>query len=406
MKSRESGIGSEESDRREAGSGTRAKPGTDTAEAASTSRLPVRGRKRFTPCAGISPMTWAVVGCGAVALLRLHECLQIPVETGDVVRNLLYGVLANEHGFSAATKPLLAFSPDWSQVSWARFPFSYPPVALAFFALVAAISPTVFCAKILLTLLEAANAVAIGRLSGSRLLGILYWASPMSIWWVSREGQFEPLQSFLMLMSLLAVARFPFVCGLALALAIFSKITAVLLLPLIVILVVRTHSASWKWASLGFVVGTIPALISELTYQGVSNVLRFGALLVYNPYYWNPFADMFAWNPPWLIAVDQIATYGMLAALAIYAWRSGAFVYALAPIAFIVLCKTHTNVQFWYFLLLPAFLVTIPHAKWRAFLIAVCPLLDIRSTLELIAGPLGQFGYHGLPGVLDAYRIY
>jgi hypothetical protein len=63
-------------------------------------------------------------------------------------------------------------------------------------------------------------------------------------------------------------------------------------------------------------------------------------------------------------------------------------------------------VQFWYFLLLPAFLVTIPHAKWRAFLIAACPLLDIRSTLELIAGPLGQFGYHGLPGVLDAYRIY
>ena len=119
--------------------------------------------------------------CLVVAAIRVYHCALLPIETGDVVRNLIYGVLVTQYGFSASTEALTHFSSTWSDISWADFPYSYPPVALAFFALIATVSPTVFAVKLALTTLEALNAAAIARLCRSRSLGLLYWASPMSI---------------------------------------------------------------------------------------------------------------------------------------------------------------------------------------------------------------------------------
>ncbi|MEO7326334.1 MAG: hypothetical protein ABIW82_16045, partial [Dokdonella sp.] len=253
--------------------------------------------------------------CVLVAAIRLYQCALLPIETGDVVRNLIYGVLVTHYGFSASTEALTHFSSAWSDVSWAAFPYSYPPVALAFFALVATVSPTVFAVKLALTALEALNAAAIARLCRSRSLGLLYWASPMSIWWVSREGQFEPLQASLTLLSLLTLASFPFVSGAALALAISSKITAGVIVPVFAYRLLQMKPAHRSLAALGLVAGFLPALFAEISYHGMSNVLHYGSLLTYNPYYWNPFADMFAWNPAWLITVNELASYAMLSAL-------------------------------------------------------------------------------------------
>jgi len=344
-----------------------------------------------------------LAGIAAVTALRVYECTLLPVETGDVVRNLLYGVAIGEHGLSAAGEPLREISIRWAGASWSNLPYNYPPTALAFFALIAAISPTVFAAKLALTALEATNAWLIHRLCDSRLLGLVYWASPASIWWVSREGQFEPLQTLLTLLSLLALARFPLLCGTALALAIAVKMTAAALVPWVAYNLWKSGRRALALAALGFALGSLPAIGAELAYGGISNVFRFSSPLVYNPYYWDWTAKMFSWNPRWLIVANQIASYGMLLALIALAVRSRDRLAFLAPIAFMLFCKLHTNVQFWYFVFLPALLIPIPEPRARFALIAACPLLDVRSALQLAFGPFSQRGYRGMRSVFDLY---
>ncbi len=339
----------------------------------------------------------------AVAALRVYECLQLPVETGDVARNLLYGVEVGARGIGAAGKPLVEISAYWASAPWPRLPFNYPPVALAFFAAVAAISPTVLAAKLALSAVEAANAWLAARLARSAWLGVAYWASPMSIWWVSREGQFEPLQTLFTLLALLAASRFPLAAGAALGLAIWVKMTAAALLPWLAFTLGKSGRRALALGAAGLALASLPALAAEHAYGGISNVLRFSAPLVYNPYYWDWTARMFSWNPAWLIAVNQLASYGLLAALFALAIRSRNALAFAAPIAFVLFCKLHTNVQFWYFVYLPALLLPIPNPSVRFALIAASPLLDVRSALELAFGSDGQRGFRGLPSVFDVY---
>jgi hypothetical protein len=347
---------------------------------------------------------WFIAAALLVAAFRLLQCARVPVETGDVVRNLLYGVVVDEYGLASAGRTLVSISAQWSDIAWSQLPYNYPPIALAFFSLIAAISPTVFAVKFGLTIIEGINAWFLARLSDSPLLGLLYWLSPLSIWWVSREGQFEPLQTLFTLCALLALARYPFVCGLAIACAISVKVTAAALLPWIAFKLWQTGRRGCVAAALGFALGCVPAIVVECAYGGISNIFRYSAPLVYNPYYWNWTADMFAWNRPWQIAFNETASYGLLVLLIALAVRSRHVIAFLAPIAFVLFCKIHTNVQFWYFLLLPAFLVPLPKRSWRFALIALCPLLDVRSAVELSFGAFGQQGYRGAPSAFAEYR--
>lgn len=346
-----------------------------------------------------------VVGVAAVAVvaIRLWEIQTLPILTGDVVRNLLYGISVRAKGLSAMQMSLFQIQPAWMPVSWSRLPYNYPPIALAFFALASAISPTVYAAKLALTGVEAANAILLGRVAQSRLLGLLYWASPASIWWVSREGQFEPLQSFFSLLALLALPRLAFASGLSLALAIQVKLTAVVLAPLIVQRCWKAGPREVRLAAVGLAVGLLPSLALELRYGALSNVLRFSSPLVYNPYYWNWFANMFAKNPGWLVLCDELASYALLVALVVYAIRTRSAWTVAAPIAFLVFCKLHTNVQFWYFLLLAPLLVPIEDRRWRFALIAAVPLLDVGATVSLLGMPIGDNGFLGQMSVFDTY---
>jgi hypothetical protein len=284
-------------------------------------------------------------------------------------------------------------------------PYNYPPAALAFFALVSALSPTVYAAKAALTLVEAGNSALVARLTGSRALGLVYWASPASIWWVSREGQFEPLQSLFSLLALLALPRFALAAGVSLALAIQVKLTAAVLIPWLALRAWQAGPRALQLGALGLALGLLPSVYAEVSYGALSNVLRFSAPLVYNPYYWNWAANMFSWNPGWLIVCDEVTSYGMLAALVAYAiLRRSAWTVA-APIAFLVFCKLHTNVQFWYFVLLAPLLVPIEDRRWRFALIAAVPLLDVGSSVSLLGTPIGQHGFRGTSSAFDSYEI-
>ena len=118
----------------------------------------------------------------AVLWLRVQQCMLPPVSTGDLARQLLYGLLVDQRGLSAANLALVEVAPAFAEVSWAERSYNYPVLTLAFFALVAAVWPTFFFARLVLTALEAWNAWMVARLSGRAWLGVLYWASPLSIW--------------------------------------------------------------------------------------------------------------------------------------------------------------------------------------------------------------------------------
>jgi hypothetical protein len=339
----------------------------------------------------------------AVGALRLHECGVLPTETGDIARNVLYGVAVHADGAAAAGEPLTQLFPQWTAVAWARFPYNYPPIALAFFTLVASISPSVFAAKLALTLIEAINACLIGRLTRSVTLAVLYWASPLSIWWVSREGQFEPLQAMFVLLAIAAATSRSFGGGLSLALGISTKVTAGALAPWFARETWRRGDRSRWLAAFGIALGLAPLVAAQWLYGGIANLARYSALLAYNPYYWNPFADRFAGNSAFFVATNEIASYGLLTVLVALAIRARDRIAYVAPIAFVAFCKVHGNVEFWYWLMLPAFLVPIPDRRWRFALIALCPLIDLHAIVELVGGPIGPNRFAGLPSVFDLY---
>ena len=346
-----------------------------------------------------------VVLAVAIGIVRVYECARLPSETGDIVRNLLHGLAVNAYGFSSAAEPLAQLSGTWSDVAWARLPYNYPPIALAFFALVAGISPTVFFAKLALTIVEGINALLVRRVSGSNALALIYWSSPLSLWWVSKEGQFEPLQAVFMLLALLVAASRPFLGGLFVGLGASTKATAAALAPWVLGEASRIDRKAIALALGGLALGLVPIALSQASYGGVYNIAHYSAPLVYNPYYWNPLAPMFADHPFWQNAANEIASYGFLAALIALAVRDRRVLPYLAPIAFIVFCKVHTNVQPWYWTLLPAFLMTVPDPRARFVLVALCPLLDLNSVYELLHGEMGPVRFRGLPSVFSPYAL-
>ncbi len=351
-------------------------------------------RVRVGAARRIATITLVLVAT-AVAALRYHYCTQPPANTRDVVRHMVYGRLVAERGLAIAGQALSQMDPPIKMVTWSNVPYNYPIVTLGFFTLVSALSHTIFFAKLALTVIEAINACLVYLCSGQRWLAVVYWASPVSMWWVSREGQFEPLQSLFALAALYLLPRTPAVAFALLALAVQVKLSAVLLLPLFLLSVVRGGWAALLPAAAGFGLAITPSVIALWYYPVryyplIAHVLRYNAPEVYNPYYWNVAArGVFGWNPPWLIAANQASTYGMLLVLSWLALRTRRPVQFVAPLAFLVLCKLHTNAQFWYMALLPSFLLPIENRTWRFWLIALVPLLDVHSFAEIVYGPFG-----------------
>lgn len=352
-----------------------------------------------------SKTSLAVVAVVAIAALRIYECSRLPIETGDIARNVLYGAATLRDGFSAAAHPLTDYSQAWEGVSWSRFPYSYPPVAQAFFALVAFFSPTIFAAKFVLTAIEGCNAWIIRRISGSPALALLYWASPLSIWWVSREGQFEPLQALFCLIAIATARTSPLLAGSCLALAVMTKATGLALLPWVAYTIYAAGGLqAIRKGTLGFLVPLIPAAIAEASYGALSNVFKYGTLLIFNPLYWNLKAEMFAGERSWQLAFGQIGTYVYMVVLGWLAIGSRTILPYFAPLVFIAFCKTHQNIQYWYLLMLPAFLMTVPDRRARIALVALCPLLDLNSAFELLGFLRDQRTFYGLPSAYSIYR--
>ncbi len=337
-----------------------------------------------------SGLILAAIAIVAVAGLRLAFTTAPPVHSTDVLRNLLYGRLVLDHGLAMASRSLLDLGLTADLVPHKHVPYNYPILALAYFVGVAALSPTLFCARLGLTAIEAVNAWLVSRITGDAWSGVLYWCLPISIWFVSREGQFEPLQSLFVLLALLGLRRFPVLAAALMGLAIQVKVTAVVMVPYLVWQLAR-HQPRRLWPALGALAASFLVTLATMPwYPWVHNAAAYSAQVRMNVLYINPLADLYRWAPAWLRILAQGGSWAMLLILALNARKSAAPLAYLAPILLLVTLKIYTNVMPWYLLLLPPALAPIPERRIRLILMALLLVIGADSTLETLGfGPIG-----------------
>lgn len=332
------------------------------------------------------------VAMAAVGGIRLYYCFLLPVNTGDAVRHVCWGLIVNQHGYDAITHNLLHWEQNLGFVSWAKLPYNYPIFSLLFDQLCAMIYPSIFTYKAILTLIELVNSYIIGKLTNSRLLALAYWGGPFSIWWVSREGQFEPLQSFFVLIAiwLLNTDRYRNVSWAFLAVAVQTKLTAIFIIPYFIYREANLRNLRERFIYFSC------AMIPSVLLMHVANPMRLlfnSFALKYNPYYWNFFqSDYFAWNPPVLVLLNQVSSYFIIAMTIIYIYNyfNKAWFDIFPLLSFIIFLKSITNAQFWYVNSIPPLIMTISKPKWRRLFLLLLPFLDLRSLLEMVLGPFGN----------------
>ena len=261
----------------------------------------------------------AAVSILALLLFRLHLCLDAPLESTGVLRNLGYASHLWERGFSIYDAVAREFAPEvWTDL----FPdlrYTYPPVALVFFALLATLGLGIFHAKLVLTLIELAIALTFARVV-SPAAGVAYFAMPVSVWFVSHEGQFEPLMVGLLCVAILLLQKGRWLAGsLTWGLAMQAKQFAVFLAPWVVWIVwsAAKRKTALRKSLLGLALSSLPFL----GFYIVSPSIPVEALLQshglgwsYNPFAWNfTDAERFDWNPAWLVAWNAVTSYLLLA---------------------------------------------------------------------------------------------
>jgi len=336
---------------------------------------------------------WAMVlGFALIGSVRLWLCAVPPAETTDVLRNLGYGAAFWRHGLAVYDmRPRELTDAAWHEL-WPGHTYDYPVVTLLFFAVLARLGAGVAAAKVALTLIELTNALLILRLTRSRALATLYWASPASLYWVSREGQFEPLAVFAILVMLDALARSRMAtAGAWLAIAIQTKLFPIVLAPL---LFARDVTAR---AGVGFVAALAPSLAALAAGPYLGRMFEAGYWPSgFNPFAWNAIATgPFDWMPRPLIAWEAVLSYALLAA------SIGALIHALGrrslvdaagalPVTmFMVALKSMGWGQFWYLLLVPALALPVRSRPLRTILF-VLAAAEGRALSALLLGPIGN----------------
>jgi hypothetical protein len=89
-----------------------------------------------------------------ILLLRLYYCAQLPTSSGDLLRHVQYAALVPEHGLEVFDQPLASVDPKLRRVPWSNVPFPYPATVMLFDSLVGYLLPSIFFAKLLLTIFE------------------------------------------------------------------------------------------------------------------------------------------------------------------------------------------------------------------------------------------------------------
>ncbi len=330
----------------------------------------------------------------AALVLRLYQCMQVPANTGDVVRNLLYGAGVSGSSLAFAGGSLADAAPHLAWVSWSESPYNYPPVALLFFTALSFLPSSVFVAKLALTAVEGANAWLVARVSEDRWCGLIVWIAPAGVWWTSREGQFESLQSLFALLAILALRghRTALAFGL-LAVSIQTKLLSIVLLPWFL----RSlwsggapEARSIVRAAAGFAAGCIPTCVAMWYYPAVRNVLEYSSPMTVNHFHWLPVARYMKGMPLALDIWMQVLAWVVTGIAAAGAWKSRDRFACLPALLFVAVLRTSPHALFWYWLAMIPAIAAIPDVRFRRALFAAWMLVEGYSACQLAGGPFSS----------------
>ena len=343
----------------------------------------------------------------AATLYRLYLCLQPPLTSTDLLRYIGFGKEFWKYGLTIYNYPAGHFVGAPYAQHWPTMHFIYPALPILFFALVSKIWPALFFGKLVLTAIEGLNAFLIWKISDDRLLALLYYISPASLWWFSREGQYEPLLILFGLIALYFLSRHPQWAYLNLALAIQTKYTPGFLLPYSLM-----KKIGWR-EGLFFVIGFIPSILFTLRSEYIFRIFTPGYMPTNcNAYTWNIFdAEKLCGTPFWLVVANALLTYSILILCLVFAIRrvlpapsategspSKGRVLRLSKVhqvseylglaLIIVFLKSITWAQFWYIPTLPLFALTIEEPRERRLFFSLC-LFEMAAIHNLVIAPFG-----------------
>lgn len=341
-----------------------------------------------------------------VAVLRAFQCFEIPAKTGDIYRHILTGVMIRDAGWSAAAQPLSAWWPDAASIApWAEVPYNYPPLALLFFVIVAHLGPSVLVAKALLTGLELFNAFLVFRITHSRVLGVAYWSLPLSIWWVSREAQFEPLQSTFVLLALLGLERGHAWSWGAWILAGQTKLSAVFLLPRFLHSALRSDGPLRTKALTWSLLATVPSVVACLLWPMPRQVLAtFAWDGSWNPWHWSALWETrySLWCQLPLLIWIKLATLLLAGFLVLLVRRSEVEISAAAaPLLFLVASALMGIFHGWYFCALIPLVLISRNTALTLLLMVVVQLCEPLSVYQLVVQPVGWGAPHAFVQATD-----
>ncbi len=302
-----------------------------------------------------------MLATGAVVRIMFAVGFDGPAYTNDLMRGVLTGRAVWHHGIRTAGRPLVETFP-WATenagVPWSHLPYNYPPVSVGFFSFVAAIGGGTVLAKLLLTVSDAVCAWLIVRLTGRRSFGLVYWISPIAMWWTSHEGQFETLQSMLGL-GALATMQLPVVSGVLIALAVQTKLTAAALVPFLA-WSMRKHQRLRSFV-IGGMIGSVPTVVLSFLYPIIPNVFRYSAQFRWNPYYWNPVDPTHQWSKQLLTmrVLPQMVSVLFFVWVVVVARDRTLRAQASAAVGFAMFMKFYSQIPSWYLITLPLMLVPL-----------------------------------------------
>ncbi len=335
---------------------------------------------------------WALIALGL--LLRFWECSQPPERTGDVYRHLLTGLMVRDLGWSAVAQPLDAWSPRAAEFApWTDHAYNYPPLALVFFRLVVLIWPTVLCVKLLLTGIEALNTWLVFQLTGCPVTAAVYWCLPVSIWWVSREAQIEPLQNCALLLALVGVERKKSGSVAAWVYACQVKVSAIFMAPYFWT-AWRSQPARTRIRMFGLGVFALwPVLLAACFWPVLAQTFHTASWEVtFNQWHWRAIFDarFGGWGRWPLLLWMRIATLALAFVAAWLTWRGRLAASACFSLfLFLGASATMGVFQGWYFCAMVPFVLLARDLMARLTLLVLLQLSEPLSVYQLAFGPIG-----------------
>ena len=346
-----------------------------------------------------SPGFWLVL---VVGVLRLSYCFSVPLYSTDILRNLGYGIEFHYYGLRVYEMTPYDFSPEIYQYFWPNHHYTYPAVTLLFFAAVAKVWASIVFAKLLLTAVECLNGWLVYRVTQDRWCAWLYFCHPLSLWFVSHEGQFEPIVNLLTLLSLLLWQKNRLSAFLFLSLAVQTKLFPIFLFPLFLARMLRL---SWRRTlqALGWgCIGLLPSGVAAWNSAYLAHLFLPGYVPKSNPITWALMDHgLQAFTPLWIVLSHWIAGIVFLGAILVFMRSEQRFLPFLAPLIFVAFVKANPVGQFWYMLLTPVFCLPVEHRNHRRILLALTLPFGLHSLWSIVAGPVG---YCNPSPVMDILR--